>query len=106
MPEGTDGLLRWRIPPNPGKAISARNGAFFSSQTDFEASPGPRGAVRPGDVVGLAGPLARARRLRSRLVRASHGDDPTSSRLHLLAPLCGHTAIDHLDLYRVDDPPS
>lgn len=71
-------------------------------------------SLKPGDVVGLSGPLGAGKTVFVRaIVRALHGQEATSSPTftfwhRYLAPTDGSTAaavpIDHLDLYRVDDP--
>lgn len=66
--------------------------------------------LRAGDVVGLAGPLGAGKTSFVRAaVRALHGNDPTTSPTFTFwhryaAPAGNSPAIDHLDLYRVDDP--
>ncbi|HEY8298642.1 MAG TPA: tRNA (adenosine(37)-N6)-threonylcarbamoyltransferase complex ATPase subunit type 1 TsaE [Candidatus Baltobacteraceae bacterium] len=72
--------------------------------TDFSRT------LRAGDVVGLSGPLGAGKTSFVRaVVRALHGDDPTTSPTftfwHRYAPRSAEqTPIDHLDLYRVDNP--
>jgi tRNA threonylcarbamoyl adenosine modification protein YjeE len=71
-------------------------------------------SLRPGDVVGLSGPLGAGKTVFVRaIVQALHGQDPTASPTFTFwhryaAPSNGVAAtappIDHLDLYRVDDP--
>jgi tRNA threonylcarbamoyl adenosine modification protein YjeE len=68
-------------------------------------------ALEPGDVVALTGELGAGKTTFVRAaVRARHGEDQTSSPTftfwHRYAATPNHPAppIDHLDLYRVDDP--
>ncbi|MGZ3521650.1 MAG: tRNA (adenosine(37)-N6)-threonylcarbamoyltransferase complex ATPase subunit type 1 TsaE [Vulcanimicrobiaceae bacterium] len=71
-------------------------------------------SLRPGDVIGLSGPLGAGKTVFVRaIVRALHGEETTSSPTftfwhRYIAPANGRTVsaspIDHLDLYRVDDP--
>jgi len=67
--------------------------------------------LAPGDVVALSGELGAGKTTFVRAaVRARHGEDQTSSPTftfwHRYAPAQGQAEppIDHLDLYRVDDP--
>ncbi len=62
--------------------------------------------LRPGDAIGLTGPLGAGKTTFVRaIVRALHGDDPTSSPTFTFwHRYAGTPPIDHLDLYRVDDP--
>jgi tRNA threonylcarbamoyladenosine biosynthesis protein TsaE len=62
--------------------------------------------VGPGDAIGLTGPLGAGKTTFVRaLVRALHGEDQTSSPTFTFwHRYAGAPPIDHLDLYRVDDP--
>jgi tRNA threonylcarbamoyl adenosine modification protein YjeE len=62
--------------------------------------------VKPGDVVGLSGPLGAGKTTFVRaFVRAVHGEDQTSSPTFTFwHRYPGVPPIDHLDLYRIDDP--
>ena len=80
---------------------------IFSSQTDFEAFAGTFAqGLAPGDAVGLSGPLGVGKTTFVRaFVRARQGSDPTSSPTFTFwHRYPGPPPIDHLDLYRVDDP--
>lgn len=71
-------------------------------------------SLRAGDVIGLSGPLGAGKTVFVRaIVSALHGEEATSSPTFTFwhryrAPKNGRvvsaTPIDHLDLYRVDDP--
>lgn len=79
----------------------------FSSQAEFEAFAATFAAqLVPGDVVGLSGPLGAGKTTFVRaVVRARHGDDPTTSPTFTFwHRYPGTPPIDHLDLYRVEDP--
>lgn len=63
--------------------------------------------LRPGDVVALRGPLGAGKTTLARaLVRALHGsDDAVSSPTFVFRQTYrGTPPIEHLDLYRLDDP--
>jgi tRNA threonylcarbamoyl adenosine modification protein YjeE len=63
--------------------------------------------LRPGDVVALRGPLGAGKTTLVRaLVRALHGDDEavSSPTFVFRQTYRGTPPIEHLDLYRVDDP--
>ena len=64
--------------------------------------------LRAGDVVALSGALGSGKTTFVRAaVRALHSDDPTSSPTFTFwhrYTKAGTVPIDHLDLYRVDDP--
>ena len=62
--------------------------------------------TRPGDVIGLTGPLGAGKTTFVRaLVRALHGEDQTSSPTFTFwHRYLGSPPVDHLDLYRIDDP--
>jgi tRNA threonylcarbamoyladenosine biosynthesis protein TsaE len=77
----------------------------FSRQEDLEAFAAEfaRG-LRPGDAIGLSGPLGSGKTTFVRaVVRALHGDDPTSSPTFTFRHhYDGTPPIDHLDLYRIE----
>ncbi|MGA7571065.1 MAG: tRNA (adenosine(37)-N6)-threonylcarbamoyltransferase complex ATPase subunit type 1 TsaE [Candidatus Aquilonibacter sp.] len=62
--------------------------------------------LRPGDVVALSGELGSGKTTFVRAaVRARHGEDQTSSPTFTFwHRYAGDPPIDHLDLYRIDDP--
>lgn len=62
--------------------------------------------LRPGDVVALAGPLGAGKTTFVRaVVRELHGVDQTSSPTFTFRHRYpGAPPIDHLDLYRIEDP--
>jgi tRNA threonylcarbamoyl adenosine modification protein YjeE len=79
----------------------------FSSQAEFEAFAAAFAAqLVPGDVVGLSGPLGAGKTTFVRaVVRARHGNDPTTSPTFTFwHRYPGTPPINHLDLYRVEDP--
>ncbi len=63
-------------------------------------------SLKPGDVIGLSGPLGAGKTTFVRsIVRRLHGEDQTSSPTFTFwHRYAGAPPIDHLDLYRVDDP--
>jgi len=79
---------------------------FNSEQefVDFAASFAR--TLRPGDVVGLSGPLGAGKTTFVKaVVKERLGSDPVSSPTFTFwHRYAGSTPIDHLDLYRVDDP--
>ncbi len=88
-------------------SFAAETARTFSRQADFEAFAAEFAEkLNPGDVVALSGELGSGKTTFVRAaVTARHGQDQTSSptftfwhRYH------GTPPIDHLDLYRVEDP--
>lgn len=79
----------------------------FHSEQDFLdfASEFARG-LKAGDVVGLSGPLGAGKTTFVKaVVRERLGSDPASSPTFTFwHRYAGTPPIDHLDLYRVDDP--
>ncbi|HKU67582.1 MAG TPA: tRNA (adenosine(37)-N6)-threonylcarbamoyltransferase complex ATPase subunit type 1 TsaE [Candidatus Baltobacteraceae bacterium] len=79
----------------------------FHSEQDFVrfASAFARD-LKPGDVVGLSGPLGAGKTTFVKaVVKERLGSDPVSSPTFTFWHRYGGTPpIDHLDLYRVDDP--
>ena len=79
----------------------------FPTQAAFEAFAASFArALEPGDVVALSGALGAGKTTFVRAaVRARHGEDqgtsPTFTFWHRYA---GDPPIDHLDLYRIEDP--
>ena len=79
----------------------------FTAEAELTAFAGEFGrSLRPGDVVGLSGPLGCGKTTFVRaVVQARLGNDPTSSPTFTFwHRYAGKPPIDHLDLYRVDDP--
>jgi tRNA threonylcarbamoyl adenosine modification protein YjeE len=79
----------------------------FSGLDAFEAFAAAFAAtLQPGDVVALSGELGAGKTTFVRAaVRARHGADQTSSPTFTFwHRYPGEPPIDHLDLYRVDDP--
>lgn len=80
---------------------------IFTTQRDLEAFAArfARG-LSAGDAVGLSGPLGSGKTTFVRaVVRALHGDDPTSSPTFTFwHRYAGDPPVDHLDLYRVETP--
>lgn len=62
--------------------------------------------LRPGDVVALSGPLGSGKTTFVRaVVAALHGNDETSSPTFTFwHRYAGEPPIDHVDLFRIDDP--
>jgi tRNA threonylcarbamoyl adenosine modification protein YjeE len=62
--------------------------------------------LRAGDAVGLSGPLGAGKTTFIRAaVKALHGADPVSSPTFTFwHRYAGDPPVDHLDLYRIDDP--
>jgi tRNA threonylcarbamoyl adenosine modification protein YjeE len=80
---------------------------LLATEQDFVAyaSDFARG-LKPGDVVGLSGPLGAGKTTFVKaVVRERLGSDPVSSPTFTFwHRYDGAVPIDHLDLYRVDDP--
>jgi tRNA threonylcarbamoyl adenosine modification protein YjeE len=79
----------------------------FPTQTAFESFAAEFSrALGPGDVVALSGELGSGKTTFVRAaVRARHGQDQTTSPTFAFwHRYAGNPPIDHLDLYRVDDP--
>ncbi len=80
---------------------------ILSNEDDFNAFAASFARrLRPGDVVALAGPLGSGKTAFVRaIVRSLHGTDqscsPTFTFRHHYA---GEPPIDHIDLFRLDDP--
>lgn len=64
------------------------------------------GGLRPGDAVGLSGPLGSGKTTFVKaVVQAIHGVDPVSSPTFTFwHRYPGKPPIDHLDLYRIENP--
>ena len=79
----------------------------FNTEDEFRAFAGEFGrSLHAGEVVGLSGPLGAGKTtFVQSFVRARTGSDPTSSPTFTFwQRYAGEPPIDHLDLYRVDDP--
>lgn len=79
----------------------------FTTEAELTAFAAEFGrSLRPGDVVGLSGPLGCGKTTFVRaVVLARLGNDPTSSPTFTFwHRYPGKPPIDHLDLYRIDDP--
>lgn len=63
-------------------------------------------SLRPGDAVGISGALGAGKTAFARaLVRALHGGEATASPSYTFRHTYpGEPPIEHLDLYRIDDP--
>ena len=88
-------------------AFAATVRRTFSSEVELRAFAGALGCrLRPGDVVALSGPLGSGKTTFVRaIVEAIHGvDETTSPTFTFRHRYAGSPPIDHLDLYRVDDP--
>ena len=88
-------------------AFAAPARRTFSNEADlraFAASFGRR--LRPGDVVALSGGLGAGKTAFVRaVVEVLHGTDETTSPTFTFRHRYeGSPPIDHLDLYRIDDP--
>lgn len=79
----------------------------FNTEDEFRAFAGDFGrSLHAGEVVGLSGPLGAGKTtFVQALVHARTGSDPTSSPTFTFwQRYPGDPPIDHLDLYRIDDP--
>jgi tRNA threonylcarbamoyl adenosine modification protein YjeE len=79
----------------------------FNSEQEFVAFAASFGrGLAPGAVVGLSGPLGAGKTTFVKaVVKERLGSDPVSSPTFTFwHRYAGSTPIDHLDLYRVDDP--
>jgi tRNA threonylcarbamoyladenosine biosynthesis protein TsaE len=81
----------------------------FNTEAEFRSFAAQFGReLRPGDVVGLSGPLGSGKTTFIKaVVQARLGTDLTSSPTFTFwhrYECDGQTPIDHLDLYRIEDP--
>ena len=79
----------------------------FTTEAELTAFAAEFGrSLEAGDVVGLSGPLGSGKTTFVRaVVQARLGNDPTSSPTFTFwHRYPGRPPIDHLDLYRIDDP--
>ncbi len=79
----------------------------FPDEAAFRAfASGFARTLQPGDVVGLSGPLGTGKTTFVRAVASELlGNDPVSSPTFTFwHRYPGSPAIDHIDLYRIDDP--
>jgi tRNA threonylcarbamoyl adenosine modification protein YjeE len=79
----------------------------FSTESELRAFAGAFGRrLRPGDVVALSGPLGAGKTTFVRaVVEVLHGaDETTSPTFTFRHRYDGVPPIDHLDLYRIEDP--
>lgn len=79
----------------------------FNSEQEFHSFAAEFAhELRPGDVVGLSGPLGAGKTTFVKaVVEARTGSDPASSPTFTFwHRYPGQPPIDHLDLYRVEDP--
>jgi tRNA threonylcarbamoyl adenosine modification protein YjeE len=88
-------------------SFAARARQTFPTQAGLEAFAATFArTLRPGDVVALSGELGSGKTTFVRAaVRARHGEDQTTSPTFTFwHRYAGDPPIDHLDLYRIDDP--
>lgn len=88
-------------------AFAAPTRRTFSNEGELRAFAGAFARrLRPGDVVALSGPLGSGKTTFVRaVVEVLHGaDETTSPTFTFRHRYAGSPPIDHLDLYRVDDP--
>ncbi len=81
----------------------------FNTEAEFRSFAAQFGReLEPGDVVGLSGPLGSGKTTFIKaVVEARLGTDPASSPTFTFwhrYQTNGHAPIDHLDLYRIEDP--
>jgi tRNA threonylcarbamoyladenosine biosynthesis protein TsaE len=87
--------------------FSAPTRVTFRTLAEFEAfAAGFAGALEPGDVVALSGALGSGKTTFVRAaVRARHGVDQTTSPTFTFRHrYAGDPPIEHIDLYRIEDP--
>jgi tRNA threonylcarbamoyl adenosine modification protein YjeE len=79
---------------------------FHTEQDFLDFATAFARALKPGDVIGLSGPLGAGKTTFVKaVVRERLGSDPASSPTFTFwHRYAGTPPIDHLDLYRVDDP--
>jgi tRNA threonylcarbamoyladenosine biosynthesis protein TsaE len=88
-------------------AFAAPAHRTFSSEAELRAfARAFARKLRPGDVVALSGGLGAGKTTFVRaVVQALHGEDQTSSPTFTFRHrYAGSPPIDHLDLYRIEDP--
>ena len=88
-------------------AFAAPARRTFSPKRNLRAfAARSRAGLRPGDVVALSGPLGAGKTTFVRaIVEALHGADQTTSPTFTFRHrYAGAPPVDHLDLYRIEDP--